>query len=331
MTRAAATLPLGFSPLSRAVSVESTEEFISQALLGSRILSIQDKQSFGIAMNGTRLGSVELSCAGYDSGFKIQCDTAQDCVIVSFAEGNPTSTLVNKRPVDVINDICVIDHDARSTHIRTGGASEHILKVPMSEVEQRLQMALDRRLSSPLRFDHAVSGASDSGRAAKTLLKQITQWLDANPAILEMPLLRSNFEELLYGLILNLPNNYTRELQSRDGSRSAPASVRQAEEFIEAHADMPITISDILPHAGCSKKVLFDNFRKFRGYTPTEFLIDVRLRMAHNRLTDATPPDTVTSIAFNCGFSHMGRFAKTYQSRYGVAPSVTLRCSRNLS
>lgn len=318
-------LPLGFSPLVRTQSVEAAENVVSSALLESRILNVEDTQQFGMTMNATNLGSAELTCVSYDCGFDIACDTAQDCVILFFAEGSPASTTVNRKSVDIISDISVIDHDARVTHVRTGAAQEYILKVTMHEVEQRLQAVLDRTVSGRPIFENRVPGDDKTGGAVRGTLRHVVNCLDVNPGILQLPLLKTKFEELLFGLILSLPNNYSEELNSDGRSPAAPASVRRAEEFMEANTGSPITISDILSQTGCSKKALFDNFRKFRGYTPNEFLINARLRLAHSRLIEASPQDTVTSIAFNSGFSHMGRFSRTYQSRYGVTPSVTLR------
>lgn len=103
------------------------------------------------------------------------------------------------------------------------------------------------------------------------------------------------------------------------------ASSVPLDQGIGAHAGLPITIADILSQAGCSRKVLFADFRKFRGYTPGGFLATVRLRMAHDRLNNPAESDTVTSIAYESGFSHMGRFSKVYQKRYGVRASETLK------
>ena len=92
-----------------------------------------------------------------------------------------------------------------------------------------------------------------------------------------------------------------------------------------AYAASPISIADVLAHTACSRKSLFDNFRKHRGYTPGEFLAGERLALAHGRLSDPVESDSVTSIAYASGFSHMGRFSEVYRKRYGVLPSETLK------
>lgn len=163
------------------------------------------------------------------------------------------------------------------------------------------------------------------GAHARTSLLYVVNALDTDNTLLEHPLIAKNFEELLLGIILSLPNNFSEELSAPAGTSSVPVRVRKAEEYIEANAGLAISIADILTHAACSRKVLFADFRKFRGYAPGEFLAFVRLRLAHDRLNNPTESDTVTSIAYESGFSHMGRFSKVYQKRYGVLPSETLR------
>jgi transcriptional regulator GlxA family with amidase domain len=42
-------------------------------------------------------------------------------------------------------------------------------------------------------------------------------------------------------------------------------------------------------------------------------------------LTGDRDTTTVSSVALACGFAHLGRFSATYASKFGEAPSVTLR------
>ena len=42
----------------------------------------------------------------------------------------------------------------------------------------------------------------------------------------------------------------------------------------------------------------------------------------------ARPTETVTSVAFDWGFSHLGRFAALYKACFGEQPSETLRRGR---
>ena len=191
-----------------------------------------------------------------------------------------------------------------------------------------MQTLLDRTLSKELRFGAGVELNCGIGAHARSTLFYIVGALDADPSLLSNQLIKANFEELILGIILSMPNNYSEELLSPGGKTKAPAIVGRAEEFMEASAELPITIEDVLAHTGGSRKALFSNFRKYRGYTPSHFLTDIRLKLAHQNLNDALPTDTVTSIAHGFGFSHLGRFAALYRERYGVSPSDSLKQSK---
>jgi transcriptional regulator GlxA family with amidase domain len=59
------------------------------------------------------------------------------------------------------------------------------------------------------------------------------------------------------------------------------------------------------------------------------YLREVRLTRAHDELQRAEPGEvSVAEVAARWGFTHLGRFGVTYRSKFGVAPSRTLRDDR---
>lgn len=47
----------------------------------------------------------------------------------------------------------------------------------------------------------------------------------------------------------------------------------------------------------------------------------------HTVLTDASEPcRSVTAVALEYGFTHLGRFSDLYKSAYGKLPSQSIRC-----
>ena len=81
---------------------------------------------------------------------------------------------------------------------------------------------------------------------------------------------------------------------------------------MEAHVTEPITVSDLVAECGCSGTALHRTFRRYRGYTPMQFLANCRLQAARGALRSPSPTETVSSIAYACGFLHLGRFAQAY-------------------
>jgi AraC-like DNA-binding protein len=126
------------------------------------------------------------------------------------------------------------------------------------------------------------------------------------------------------GLLLSHQHSYSDALLAPQSS-AAPFYVRRAEAYIEARFGEPLSLADIAAHAGVSARSLQNGFQSFRHTTPIAFLRAIRLQRAHQALLVADPTDsTVTEIALQCGFSHMGEFGSGYKRRFGVTPSQTL-------
>jgi AraC-like DNA-binding protein len=153
----------------------------------------------------------------------------------------------------------------------------------------------------------------------------IQQELEAEETVLRTPLAVKNMEQTLIAALLYCqPHTYT-DLMRRDVSPAAPRHVKRVEDFIDAHADEPIGISDLVAVAGVSARTLFTGFQRFRGTSPMKHLQQVRLDRARRDLETAPPGCTVTEVALRWGFTQLGRFAIGYRRRFGESPSQTLR------
>ncbi|WP_143134044.1 AraC family transcriptional regulator [Actinoplanes philippinensis] len=107
----------------------------------------------------------------------------------------------------------------------------------------------------------------------------------------------------------------------------APAAIRRAVAFIDAHGADPITLDQIATAAGLSSRALQAGFRRHYETTPTGYLLKVRLEHAHRDLqaADRTTGATVAGIARRWGFADHSRFTAAYRAAYGQLPSHTLR------
>ena len=131
----------------------------------------------------------------------------------------------------------------------------------------------------------------------------------------------ADYEQLLLRLFLA---GQAQADAARAPSRVRPASVRRAAAFIASHAASPITLADIALAAGVPERTLHDAYCRFEGVSPMRALRDLRLGQVRERL-QADPAASVTEIALATGFTHLGRFAQAYASRFGERPSETLR------
>jgi transcriptional regulator GlxA family with amidase domain len=66
-------------------------------------------------------------------------------------------------------------------------------------------------------------------------------------------------------------------------------------------------------------------FRAAGEPSPRAALWSIRLEAANLRLTAPDEAASVSAVALDCGFTHLGRFAIAYRARFGETPSATLR------
>jgi AraC-like DNA-binding protein len=104
------------------------------------------------------------------------------------------------------------------------------------------------------------------------------------------------------------------------------ARVRAAVEYIHAHPETPITISELAAVAGLSVRSVQESFQRTFGTSPLSYLRQVRLDRVREELLDCDPRQvSVGEVARRWGFAHLGRFSAVYAERFGEYPKQTLR------
>ena len=112
--------------------------------------------------------------------------------------------------------------------------------------------------------------------------------------------------------ILRLPRRRIIQLQALDRARA----------FIDGHLGETIRMTDLCHHAGVSLKTLERLFRRELQASPSEYVERSRLDRVRRILAGgADSGRTVTEIATEHGFRHLGRFAAAYRRQFGEYPS----------
>lgn len=131
---------------------------------------------------------------------------------------------------------------------------------------------------------------------------------------------------LLHGLLTLQP--YKQGKGTATVPTAQPRHVTRACDYIDNHADQPLTVAQIAGAACISVRALEEGFRRHLGCTPMVYLREKRLALAHDSLRKAARdglPTTLSDIAYQHGFFHLGRFAAYYKARFGKSPSATLK------
>ena len=139
------------------------------------------------------------------------------------------------------------------------------------------------------------------------------------------PTLLVQLEELIVEtLLLTQPNTFSDFFT--EGIQRAPSTkIRRAADYMREHIAEPIRLTDVARHSGLSLRGLQLGFQRDLGTSPSQWLRSQRLEKVHEILSGAMPHSvSVTDVALDWGFSHLGEFAAQFKARYGKRPSDVL-------
>lgn len=201
------------------------------------------------------------------------------------------------------------------------------IRIGVDRFNKFLQEEFETYAGTPLEFEMSSVGPSPASAGLFTYIKYLSEaTIDLKEDPYDELLAEYTERSLLAKLLTTLPNNYQRAISPREAG-SCQALI-DAEAFIRKNAAATIGVDDIAAAAGVSVRTLYYAFRKFRGWTPMEFLKRHRLQIARRLLISSDhTATTVTRIACSCGFNHMGKFSRDYARQFGERPSETLRTS----
>lgn len=97
--------------------------------------------------------------------------------------------------------------------------------------------------------------------------------------------------------------------------------------FLKCNYNRAITLNEIADYMDMNKSSLCTFMRKHTGMTITEYLNEIRLSVAGEYLLNID--ETISSIAYNVGFSDITYFNRLFRRKYGLTPSQ-YRKTRNL-
>lgn len=109
-------------------------------------------------------------------------------------------------------------------------------------------------------------------------------------------------------------------ITERESTRAIPPVTYLANKihtFIKSHARDPITISDIVRHAGVSRRIADLRLKQSTGKTIHETMLDIRLSLVANYLRRSRLP--INKISRLSGFQNVQRLKYIFKSRYGVS------------
>ena len=126
---------------------------------------------------------------------------------------------------------------------------------------------------------------------------------------------------LLFPSLSSVDDGQGSALSRRDLRRT----VRDLMDWMEAHADNPISLTELEQRAGYGRRALQLGFKAEVGCGPMQWLRQQRLEQARNKLLDPTPGMTIGDVARSCGYHSLTSFSRDFTARFGLPASRFLR------
>ena len=129
-------------------------------------------------------------------------------------------------------------------------------------------------------------------------------------------------EELLNALALEVTHQLIRHchhIQSSKPKISQKIEINQLINYLNEEFAGKITVDDMAEYVNLSPSHFTRIFKEETGFSPTDFLIDLRVQKAKKYLLNHH--QTIAEIALNCGFSSSAYFATCFFRRTGITPT----------
>ena len=249
----------------------------------------RDKAELDIVSRVAYLPGIFIGCIHYGAAVSAggRPDRQKDDFWVHFPlRGN--SEMVSRAGSLPCNPKRSVVISAQGHFLRSAPGSERIT-LSISKATAMTQLAAllgdipSRRLEFAPEFD---LGTAPARRLRRQVDFAIAELDDAGPEGMN-PVTLGMYEQLIVtSLLLGQPNNYTAALQRLE-NKVAPGDVKRAIDFIEAHLQLPVTLTDIVRASGVPGRTLLEHFKDHRSVSPIRYLRNARLARAREALMRA--------------------------------------------
>lgn len=317
-------------PVFESKDPDQTRDFVSRIFCAHRFDVVGKRCPFGTTITHVQIGRISINSFSYGADVSIDPGQLEDFYLLQMVMQGVEILKYGSDEFHLSPGlISVIGPNVSMKKSSPAGTRKILVRVDRTLMEQVCMQHLGRALTEPLRFDVQLTQRSGKGMNLGGLITLLHDHTSSRESPFRSPLMLGNLESLLTTtLLLSQTSNYYHELNS-PAPPVRPRFIKRVEEFIEENADRPITIEDLSAHAGFSARSLFAGFRKYRNTTPMGHLRFVRMQRVRRDLQSSLDKNTtVTKIALNWGFPHLGRFTAEYRRMFGESPSETLRLAR---
>lgn len=178
----------------------------------------------------------------------------------------------------------------------------------------KLDFAPDSPYLKQLREAPDFYSLIDSAKYARLFESLIHHLADGMPP--SSDLVHARLLELFYCLQQDAPHNRTSVIEIGHQRKQL---ILAATTYIREHYAHRVTLADLAAAAGYSPNYFHHVFTAAMGVTPTQYLLDERIRQAKRLLLHPDLP--LSTVAYTCGFSSQSHFTQQFRQAVGLTPA----------
>jgi AraC family ethanolamine operon transcriptional activator len=310
------------------------------------VVAIDDPTSAGQGIELIDLDAVQLASTPFramrvvvrlDGGAVVHLATrhrvrtrtkSQQGLVAYVTFGPGTRGSVNGLPIRADLTLAV-EAETEVSFVAESGYESITLLLPPKDIREHLRA---RQREGELRLPHGVEMLQTNAAMARRLFdwgKRLVEAAARRPALFNdrKEARAAARVEMVETLLSTLGSTRAFEpARAARGRRSQALIVKKAEDYALSHTHDHVHVGDLCRAASVSERALQYAFKEVIGVTPMAYLIRLRLHRVRRALLAANRgATTVSAVALDWGFWHLGEFSRAYKDCFGELPSDTLR------
>jgi hypothetical protein len=269
--------PLDNFPLAHTTNSEKVREALARVYAQPTLQFGRGSKMLNARLNECRLQNVRLAYGNYGGAVCLNFP-AVDCFLQLLPLKGKGEIISKHQPVSLVaaTTSATISPDAGYQANYSADYEGLVLKLDSRILTKKLAAMTGATIHTPLMMD-LQQNCTQSALTLRQYLPVLANIL--SDAVAPLPAWWvSQTEQLLMVMFLcGHKHNYSHLLE-REAPDSAPWQVRKAEDYIEANWRETVTLEDLAKLTGVSAFSLFRSFKKARGYSPWDFVSQVRSR-----------------------------------------------------
>lgn len=210
----------------------------------------------------------------------------------------------------------------------SGNCRKTLVRISRQAMELGLESITGKKIDKPLIFEAKMDAKIGASSAWWRTVRYIESELSSTDSLYNSPAFIRDIEQaLIKGLLTSQPHNHSEDVK-RALNNNLPSYLVKTIDYLKENARNDIHMDDIEWISGVSKNKLYADFKRYIGIPPTAYLKKVRMEGVRYDIIKYQGEESISTLALNWGFTHLGRFSTEYKKFFGETPSDTQAKSR---